>query len=101
MAFSSSMVDHYKKFGYKGIIMDRDNIKLAIDSKQLPTHAKGVNATEIPILWSDSMLFQKVQHYAHGDISIDNSCLFNNSPLKSINSSNNSDFSVKLLSFTM
>ncbi len=24
--------------------------------------------SEIPILWSDSIMFQKMQHFAHGDI---------------------------------
>ena len=72
MAFSSSMVDLYKQFNYKGLIMDRDNIRLSLGSDNIPTHAKGVDDSEIPVLWSDSILFQKVQHFAHGDISINN-----------------------------
>jgi hypothetical protein len=72
MAFSSSLVDLYSQFDYKGFIMDRDNIKLALDSDKVPTHAKGVGNSVMPILWSDSILFQKVQHFAHGDISINN-----------------------------
>jgi len=70
MAFSSSMVDLYSQFDYKGFIMDRDNIKLALDSDKIPIYAKGVDGAEMPVLWSDSILFQKVQHFAHGDISI-------------------------------
>ncbi|QZP17868.1 hypothetical protein K6112_00475 [Methylophilales bacterium] len=74
MAFSSSLVDLYDKFNYKGFIMDRDNINLAINTKKIsnkvPTHAKGVNVMEMPVLWSDSILFQKVQHFAYGDLSI-------------------------------
>lgn len=70
MAFSSSMVNLYKDFGYKGLIMDRDNIKLSIGSENIPTYAKGVGESELLILWSDSILFQKVQHFAHGDTSI-------------------------------
>ena len=75
MAFSSSLVDLYNQFGYIGFIMDRDNIKLALESdkfysKKIPTHAKGLDGTVMPILWSDSILFQKVQHFAHGDISM-------------------------------
>jgi len=74
MAFSSSLVDLYNQFDYKGFIMDRDNIKMALHSSnsisnKIPTHAKGVDGTVIPVLWSDSILFQKVQHFAHGDIS--------------------------------
>ena len=75
MAFSSSLVDLYSQFEYKGFIMDRDNITLALRSSnstynQIPTHAKGVDGSVMPVLWSDSILFQKVQHFAHGDISI-------------------------------
>ena len=72
MAFSSSMVNLYNQFDYKGLIMDRDNIKLSLGSDKIPTHAKGVGDSEMPVLWSDSILFQKVQHFAHGDISINN-----------------------------
>jgi len=72
MAFSSSLVDLYSQFGYKGFIMDRDNIKLALDSDEVPTHARGGGDSIMPVLWSDSILFQKVQHFAHGDISINN-----------------------------
>lgn len=76
MAFSSSLVDLYSSFGYKGLIMDRDNVRLALDLENLnmnlvPTHAEGPGGSVLPVLWSDSILFQKVQHYAHGDIAID------------------------------
>ena len=75
MAFSSSLVDLYEGFGYTGLIMDRDNVRMALDIENLPisavpTHAKGSSGAVMPILWSDSILFQKVQHFAHGDISI-------------------------------
>ena len=75
MAFSSSLVDLYSRFGYRGFIMDRDNIRLALKLEKLPmshvpTHAKGTGESVLPVLWSDSILFQKVQHFAHGDIPI-------------------------------
>ena len=70
MAYSTSLVNLYKEFGYKGLIMDRDNVKLSLDSEKLPSHARGVGNQEIPILWSDTTLFQKMQYYAYGDISI-------------------------------
>ncbi|MDA9559826.1 hypothetical protein N9R59_02645 [Porticoccaceae bacterium] len=72
MVFSSSMVDLYNQFDYKGLIMDRDNIRLSLGSDKMPTHAKGTGDSAMPVLWSDSILFQKVQHFAHGDISINN-----------------------------
>ena len=75
MAFSSSLVDLYSQFGYKGFVMDCDNIKLALHSSnstpnKIPTHAKGVDGAIMPVLWSDSILFQKMQHFAYGDIPI-------------------------------
>ncbi|CAI8317286.1 MAG: Uncharacterised protein [Cellvibrionales bacterium UBA7375] len=77
MAFSSSLVDLYSNFGYKGLIMDRDNVRSALDLENapinlVPTHAEGPGGSVLPVLWSDSILFQKIQHYAHGDIAIDN-----------------------------
>ena len=76
MAFSSSMVDLYHRFGFDGIIVDRDNVSLALEIEHLPKssvpkYAKGVSNVSLPVIWSDSILFQKVQHYAHGDITID------------------------------
>jgi len=75
MAFSTSLIDIYKDVGYEAIIMDRDNITLAlnidkIEGFDMPTHAKG-NNEEIfmPVLWSDSNLFQKFQRVIHNDIS--------------------------------
>jgi len=84
MAFSSSLVDLYSSFGYTGLIMDRDNVRLALGLENLPmnlvpTHAKGPSGAVLPVLWSDSILFQKVQHFAHGDIAINDyiDCLNN------------------------
>ena len=73
MAYSSGMVEVYGDAGYQGIVMDRDNIMLALgmtDGRCLPSsHALGCDGHTLPVLWSDTVLFQKLQHYAHGDIS--------------------------------
>lgn len=73
MAFSTGMVDMYAEAGYEGIVMDRDNVRLALGIEDLPisatpTHAIGLDGESMPVLWSDSILFQKLQRYAHGDI---------------------------------
>lgn len=73
MAFSSSMVDVYHEAGYKGFIMDRDNVRLALGIEDqsisdVPTHGIGCGGVTLPVLWADSILFQKLQHFAHGDI---------------------------------
>jgi len=73
MAYSSGLVSVYNDAGYKGIIIDHDNVchALQIDKKdkQLPPYANGEDGNILPVLWSDSILFQKLQRYAHGDIS--------------------------------
>lgn len=73
MAFSTGMVDLYADAGYDGIIMDRDNVRLAmrLDHTPLsttPTHALGCGDRSLPVLWSDSILFQRLQRVVHGDI---------------------------------
>jgi hypothetical protein len=73
MAFSSSLVDLYAAAGYEALVMDRDNVRLALDMGHLPiaeapTHAIGPGGAVLPVLWADSILFQRLQHYVHGDI---------------------------------
>lgn len=72
MAYSSGMVDVYLRSGYRGIIMDRDNVSLALgldsDLAEMPAYARGAEGRQIAVLWSDSILFQKFQRYSHGDI---------------------------------
>lgn len=75
MAFSSGLVPLYLNAGYKGIIMDRDNVRLALALEEqayeaVPTHAQGPGDECLPVLWSDSILFQKLQRFAHGEISL-------------------------------
>lgn len=75
MAYSTSLVGLYQEAGYEGIIMDRDNVRLALDLDHhpeipLPTHALGLKGAELPVLWSDSILFQRLQRVVHGDIPV-------------------------------
>lgn len=73
MAYSTGMVDVYAEAGYQGIIMDRDNVRLALGLEHsplsaMPTHALGCGDITLPVLWSDSILFQRLQRVVHGDI---------------------------------
>ena len=73
MAYSGSMVDMYKNASYEGLMMDRDNVRLALAMEShpvtsMPTHGVGPAGAELPILWADSFLFQKLQQFVHGDI---------------------------------
>lgn len=76
MAYAASLVGLYRQAGYAGIVMDRDNVRLALGiehaetSDTMPTHALGAGGETMPVLWSDSILFQKLQRYAHGDIAL-------------------------------
>ena len=76
MVFSSSLVDLYYEHGYRGLAMDSENMKLALGNDDpheivLPNYAEGPKGATLPVLWTNSLLFQKVQHFAHGDISLD------------------------------
>lgn len=76
MAYSDSVIDILAEVGYSAFIMDRDNIQLALGLENellglMPGLANGVGPVKLPVLWADSILFQKLQHIAHGDISID------------------------------
>lgn len=76
MAYSSGIVSAYLDAGYRGLIMDRDNVRLALNLQHqayevIPSHARSPGGAELPVLWSDSILFQKLQRWAHGDIAWD------------------------------
>lgn len=71
-SFSSSMVDIYYESGYKAIVMEWNNaysLNQHWDKSFLysPVIIKGIKHN-LPILWSDSILFQKFQRVAQGQI---------------------------------
>jgi hypothetical protein len=75
MSFSSGMVDVYAEAGYAAIMMDRDNVRLALDLDErpiadTPTHAIGSAGATLPVLWADSVMFQRLQRVVHGDITM-------------------------------
>lgn len=72
MAFASGLVPVYLEAGYRGMIMDRDNVRLALGLQDhayedVPSHALGPAGESLPVLWTDSILFQKLQRLAHGE----------------------------------
>lgn len=74
MAFSSAMIDIYHDLGYCGVAMDGDNLKLASDPSfhgaSKITEVQSSEGLKLPLLCTDTILFQKMQHFAHGDISM-------------------------------
>jgi glycosyl hydrolase family 57 len=69
--FSRSMVDHYIDAGYKGFIADWDNAYLANPQwdpalRYAPQRASSATGRTLPVLWSLTIAFQKLQRLAHG-----------------------------------
>jgi len=76
MAFSSSIIDVIYEVGYDSFIMDESNIKLSFKYDQewdglMPNKALSPSNYEMPVLWSNSFIFQKLQQFAHGDINFE------------------------------
>ena len=75
LAFSNSVVDLLVELDFSALVMERDNINLALKNKKqdlnsITALATGNSGTALPVLWADSMLFQKFQQVVHGDISL-------------------------------
>ncbi|MBV5278275.1 MAG: hypothetical protein J0647_04455 [Campylobacteraceae bacterium] len=73
--FSKSMVDIYHEAGYEAIAMEWNNAfsihpKWKKSYAYTPAIAEGV-AQKIPILWTDSILFQQFQRTIHSEQSFD------------------------------
>jgi len=74
-AYSRGIVEHYSNLGVKGIIMEWNNPKTLhpewnSEYRYYPQTVIGNNNETIPVLWNDSISFQKFQRYAHNDISL-------------------------------
>tara|TARA_B100001250_G_C19807738_1_gene794182 strand:- start:1215 stop:3110 length:1896 start_codon:yes stop_codon:yes gene_type:complete len=75
MAYSGGIIDHYLNVGYKGLIMEWNNPRSGNSTwnnewRFYPQKAKGVNNKNIPLIWADSIAFQKFQRYAHGEFKL-------------------------------
>ncbi len=74
-AYGSALVPLYREAGYRAMVMDRDNVCLALGLERgdeaLPAEAEGPGGERLPVLWTDSIMFQKLQRYAHGDIALE------------------------------
>ena len=74
--FSSSIVDIYNQVGYKAIVMEWNNSYTLHKSSWIkgyshtPVIVQGIDA-ELPIIWSDTVLFQQFQRYIHNETSLD------------------------------
>jgi hypothetical protein len=72
-AYGAGLVPLYLAAGYRAILMDWDNVaahhpEWDSEFKFHPQRARGPDGSEIALLWTHTMAFQKLQRLAHGDI---------------------------------
>ena len=75
-AYSAGLVGLYLDAGYRAILMDWDNPganhpEWPTETRHLPQRARGADGREIGLLWTNTVAFQKLQRFAHGDIALD------------------------------
>ncbi|WP_022671251.1 glycoside hydrolase family 57 [Hippea alviniae] len=74
MAYSKGLVDIYADFGFKAFIMEWNNPyrfhkEWDKEIRYYPCMVEGVRKN-LPVIWADSIAFQKFQRYAHGEMSL-------------------------------
>jgi hypothetical protein len=74
-AVSAGLIQHYLDTGYQGMIMEWNNpARFHPEWNQkwayLPQLATNQRGDEIPLVWNNSISFQKFQRYAHGGIEL-------------------------------
>jgi hypothetical protein len=72
-AYSAGIVEHYKRLGVHGVVMEWNNPRTLHpewddELKYYPQMAVGTEGQRVRLIWNDSICFQKLQRYAHGDI---------------------------------
>jgi len=75
-AYSAGLVGLYRDAGYDAIIMDWENPaanhpEWPLETQYLLQRARGTDGRDIALIWSNTTLFQQLQRFAHGDISLD------------------------------
>jgi hypothetical protein len=74
-AYSAGILPHYAGAGYDAIIMDWDMCSHAhpdwpLEWRYHPQEAQGAGAA-LPVLWTSTLTFQKLQRLAHGDLDLE------------------------------
>jgi hypothetical protein len=75
-AYSSGLVGLYLDAGYRAILMDWDNPSAhhpewPAETRYCAQRAEGSDGRSIGLLWTNTVAFQKLQRYVHGDIDLD------------------------------
>lgn len=76
MAYSSGILEHYKGEGVEALIMEWNNPKSMHQEwenewRYFPQRALDNDGGNIPIIWADSIGFQKFQRYAHKEYELE------------------------------
>lgn len=77
-AYSPSLIKTYVEAGYGAIMMDWANPhrhhkdQWSSAWRYYPQRARGLDGYEIPLVWLDSIPFQRFQRYAHDEIDVEN-----------------------------
>jgi hypothetical protein len=74
-AFSGGLIPHYLAEGYDALLMDWDNLaphhpEWPAETRFRPRRAIGAGGSAIGLLWTQTLTFQRLQRYAHGEISL-------------------------------
>jgi hypothetical protein len=74
--YSAGLVGHYLDAGYSAILMDWDNPSANnpdwdAEHRYLPQYALGADGLNISVLWTNTVAFQQLQRFAHGDMPLD------------------------------
>jgi Glycosyl hydrolase family 57 len=74
-AYSGGLVGLYLDAGYRALLMDWDNPsshhRWPAETGYRLQRALGADGRTIPLLWTNTVAFQKMQRVAHGDIELD------------------------------
>lgn len=76
MAYSVGVLEHYNNVGYKAVIMEWNNPykyhpEWDKNWRYNPQTLTDLQGRNIPVIWADSIVFQKFQRYAHGELDLD------------------------------
>jgi len=73
-AYSGGLVGLYLDAGYRALLMDWDNPssyhRWPAEARYQPQRAVGPDGRTIGLLWTNTVAFQKLQRFAHGDTSL-------------------------------
>ena len=75
-AYAAGLVGLYRDAGYDALVMDWENPaanhpEWKAATQYLPQRALGADGRDIALIWSNTTLFQQLQRFAHGDITLE------------------------------